>query len=383
MKLSRESWLAIGLVVVLAVITALAAAQQTQAAELPPLSSASTAPDGARALWMWLDDLHYAVRDDVTPFFSIPRDARLVLMLEPFPGITSAEWETIDDWVRDGGTLIVAGDQFGAALATQHYTFTLAYLDHPVPALAAQTPLLASPPLTGAADVQTLAYLETGRSDFVAHLATPSGPVVVSFALGKGRVILSAAPYAFSNAGLKEPGNPALVLNLILISPTSGAVWFDEWHHGVRPVDSRVVGPEDWLRRTPAGRALLYVAGVIFLAVLLRGRRFGRPVPLPGEITRRAPLEYISAIANLSRRAGHRRAVLQQYRQRLKRHLGQRYRLDPTLNDAEYVARLAEYNPGLDAEALGRLLARLQRPNVNESEMIQLAAEVAAWMKEQ
>jgi len=206
--------------------------------------------------------------------------------------------------------------------------------------------------------------------------------VVVSFALGKGRVILSAAPYAFSNAGLKEPGNPALVLNLILISPASGAVWFDEWHHGVRPVDSQVVGPEDWLRRTPAGRALLYVAGVIFLAVLLRGRRFGRPVPLPGEITRRAPLEYISAIANLGRRAGHRRAVLQQYRQRLKRRLGQRYRLDPTLNDAEYAARLAEYNPGLDAEALRRLLARLQRPNVNESEMIQLAAEVAAWIKE-
>jgi hypothetical protein len=382
MKLSRESWLAIGLVVVLAVITALAAAQQTQAAVLPPLSSASTAPDGARALWMWLDDLHYAVRDDVAPFFSIPRDARLVLMLEPFPGITSAEWETIDDWVRDGGTLIVAGDRFGAALTTQHYTFTLAYLDNPVPALAAQTPLLASPPLTGAADVQTLAYFETERSDFVAHLAAPSGPVVVSFALGKGRVILSAAPYAFSNAGLKEPGNPALVLNLILISPASGAVWFDEWHHGVRPVDSQVVGPEDWLRRTPAGRALLYVAGVIFLAVLLRGRRFGRPVPLPGEITRRAPLEYISAIANLGRRAGHRRAVLQQYHQRLKRRLGQRYRLDPTLRDPEYVARLAEYNPGLDAEALRRLLARLQRPNVNESEMIQLAAEVAAWIKE-
>lgn len=382
MKLSRESWLAIGLVVVLAVITALAAAQQTQAAELPPLSSASTAPDGARALWMWLDDLHYAVRDEVAPFFSIPEDARLVLMLEPYPGVTSAEWGTIDKWVQDGGTLVVAGDRFGAALATQHYTFTLAYLGSPVPALAAQTPLLASPPLTGAASAQTLAYFETERSDFVAHLAAPSGPVVVSFALGKGRVILSAAPYAFSNAGLKEPGNPALVLNLILISPASGSIWFDEWHHGVRPGAAQVVGPEDWLRRTPAGRALLYAAGVIFLAVLLRGRRFGRPVPLPGEIARRAPLEYITAIANLGRRAGHRQAVLRQYHQHLKRHLGQRYRLDPTLRDPDYVARLAEYRPGLDAGALQRLLARLQRPNVSESEMIQLAAEVASWTKE-
>lgn len=381
MKLSRDSWLAIGLVAALALITVLAAAQQTQTVVLPPLSSASTAPDGARALWLWLDDLGYAVRDEVDVFFRIPPDARLLLMLEPFP-VPDDEWETIDEWVEQGGTLVVAGDRFGAALAARHYTFTLSYLDSPLPALTAQTPLFASPPLTGPADAQAHAYFETPRRDFVTHLAAGARPVLVSFDRGRGRVILSAAPHAFSNAGLKEAGNPALVLNVISAAPSSSVVWFDEWHHGARPSQTQVVGPEAWLRRTAAGRALLYVAGVIFLTLLLRGQRFGRPVPLPGEITRRAPLEYITALANLGRRAGHRRAVLHQYHHRLKRQLGQRYRLDPTLRDPEYVARLAQFNPNLDADALRGLLARLQRPNVSESEMIQLAAEAAGWMKE-
>jgi hypothetical protein len=381
MKLSRDSWLAIGLVAALALITVLAAAQQTQKAALPPLSSASTNPDGARALALWLDDLGYAVRDDADNFFRIPQEAHLLLMLEPSI-VADDEWGTIDKWVREGGTLVVAGDGFGTALATRHYTFTLDYLDNPIPVLIAQTPLFASPPLTGAANAQVQAYFETPRRDFVTHLAVGSRPVLVSFDLGQGRVILSAAPYAFSNAGLKASGNPALVLNVISAARSSGAVWFDEWHHGVRPVQAQVVGPEDWLRYTPAGRSLLYVALIIFLALLLRGRRFGRPVPLPTEVTRRAPLEYITAIANLGRRAGHRRAVLRQYHHRLKRQLGQRYRLDPTLRDPEYAARLAEYNPGLEAEALRGLLARLQKPNVSENEMVQLAAEVAAWTKE-
>ena len=97
---------------------------------------------------------------------------------------------------------------------------------------------------------------------------------------------------------------------------------------------------------------------------------------------RRAPLEYITAIANLKRRAGHRAAVLSHYRHRLKRSLGRRYRLDPTLSDEEYVSQLAKLNPNLDNIALRNLLTRLRRRPGNETEMIQLAREVSTWLKE-
>jgi len=381
-KLSRDSWLAIGLFVTLVVITAAAATQQTGQAEAIPLSSASSAPTGARALHLWLADLHYTVSADVPEAYQFSRTTRLIFILEPTDEFAPAEWQALDKWVEEGGVLVLAGEGLATTLAASHYDFNLNYLETETAALAAQAPLWLSPPLTTSALIRTRAYFQTSRADFVAHLAIGAEPVVVSFPQGTGHVILSATAYPFSNAGLKEVGNPAFVLNLVSVATRGGRIWFDEWHHGLRENPATLVGPGDWLRFTAAGRSLLFVVLVVFLALVLRGRRFGRPVPLSRETARRAPLEYITAIANLNRRAGHRRAVLGQYHQQLKRQQGHRYRLDPTLHDAEFVARLARFNPKLDANALRQLLTRLQRSTVSESEMIQLAAEVAEWTKE-
>lgn len=380
----RDVWLVAGLLAVLGVVTALAGARQTQQATPPPLASFSNAPDGARALRLWLQDLGYKVRDDSPDPFAVPDEASLALMLEPSTPVTTGEWKALDKWVEAGGTLVLAGDGLGTALATEHYTITLAYLTETAPSLTAQMPLFASPPLPRTAAVQAQAYLSTDRRDVAPLLATDAGPVALSFAQGKGRVIVSAAPFAFTNAGLKQAGNPELVLNLIPAA-ARGAAWFDEWHHDVRPSTADaagIAGPEDWLRFTPAGHALLFAAAVIFLALLLRGGRFGRPVPLPKDTARRAPLEYITAMANLHRRARQRRAALRHYHDQLKRRLGRRYRLDPGLRDSEYVTRLAGLRPALDADGLRALLMALAQPAVSEDGLVRLAGQAADWMKE-
>ena len=378
----REAWLVLGLLAVLGAVTALAAARQTQQSTPPPLASLSNAPDGARALRLWLVGLGDTVRDDTPDPFAVPEAARLALMLEPTTPVDNAEWTALDSWVGAGGTLVLAGDGLYTTLAAEHYTITLSYLLDPAPSLTVQAPLFDSPPLARAAAVQAQAYLATNRRDFVPLLATADGKLVAAvFTQGKGRVIVSAAPYAFTNAGLKELGNPELVLNLASAA-APGQVWFDEWHHGVRPTAVGIAGPEDWLRYTPAGHALLFVAALIFLALLLRGGRFGRPVPLARDTARRSPLEYISAMANLHRRAGQRRAALRHYHDQLKRRLGRRYRLDPGLHDAEYVARLAGLRPGLDAGALRALLKGLSQATVSEAALVRLAGQAADWMKE-
>jgi hypothetical protein len=380
-QLSPDSWIAVGLFGVLILVTIAAAIQQTQKQGVPPLSSLSSAPDGARALWLGLDELGYSVSNQVSDTFQPGEDISLILMLEPFPGITPDEWATIDNWVEEGGTLVLAGEGFGAALATPHYQFKLTYLGNLVSTLTTQTPLLASPPASPA-QVQTRAYFETNRADFVTHLAVESRPVLVSFEQGAGRIILCTTPFLFSNAGLKEAGNPSLALNVVSAAKRPGILWFDEWHHGLRSVPHEIVGPSDWLRYTPAGHALLYIGTVIFAALVLRGQLFGRPVPLPKDTTRRASLEYITAIANLSRRAGHRSAVLHQYHHQLKRALGQRYRLNPTLPDDVYLAQLAQLNPHLDVAALSHFLARLSQPQISENEMVHLTAKLTTWLKE-
>lgn len=381
-RLSREAWLTAALVVVLLLLTAGAAFYQTRRqAQAPALSSDSSAPDGARALWLWLEELGHTVSDEVAATFGPPPDASVVLVLEPAMSIDAQEWQTLDEWVDGGGTLVLAGEHVFTAFAVRHYDFEMEYSGATLtPTL--QAPLMTSPPLTSTTHVRPRSYLKTDRMDTVIHLAAASEPVLVSFEQGAGRVILSSAAYPFTNAGLKRQGNPELVLNVVTAAKRSGTIWFDEWHHGRRGAEADITGPTDWLRQTPAGRALLYSAAVVFLALLLQGRRLGRPMPLPSRVARRTPLEHITAIANLNRRAGHRQAVLEYHRRRLKRGLGKRYRLEPTLPDDEYVDRLACLNPDLDADALRNLLARLRRRSVGESEMIQLAAEVAAWLKE-
>ena len=119
---------------------------------------------------------------------------------------------------------------------------------------------------------------------------------------------------------------------------------------------------------------------IFFVGLLLRGRRFGRPISPAAVSTRRAPLEAITGAANLSRRAGHRDDVLRRYHEWLKRSLGSRYRLDPVLPDDEYVARLSGYDDRLDREALATLLARLSDGTDSEQEMVELAAETADWL---
>lgn len=379
MKLSRDSWLAIGLVILLSVITVAAAYQQNKSQTIPYLST-STAPTGTLAFKLWLAELGYKPLEETPVVFQPPQDVKLILVAEPLILITDREWDVLDKWIEQGGTLILAGDGIPAAYAFDHFDFSMKYLDEQADSLTAAAPLLLSPPQTDLVPVASTLYLSSARTDFVTLLAADGHPIIVSFEQGAGRVILSATAYPFSNRGLKDDPTASLALNLIALSAQKGRAWLDDWHHGIQT--TAIVGPSQWLRRTSAGHALLFVAGVIFFALILQGRGFGRPIPLLNEIKRRGPLEHVTAVANLNRKAGHRADVLRQYHQWVKRHLGHRYRLDPSLPDEEYVAQLAKYNPALEKEKLLHLLQRLNQKNVSESEMVKLAEEASKWISE-
>jgi hypothetical protein len=68
------------------------------------------------------------------------------------------------------------------------------------------------------------------------------------------------------------------------------------------------------------------------------------------------------------------------YHQQIKRKLGQRYRLDPGMDDKEYVEALAGYNSSLDKDELLNLLIRLKRKDSSETEMVHLAKEASKWI---
>ncbi len=386
-SIGRDTWIAIGLVALLVIVTILAAIQQarvTISESLASLSSESTAPEGGRALWLWAQKLGYAVDDSVAQRYAIPEETDVVLVLEPREPFLEGEWQTLDDWTREGGTLVAAGENWPFHDLARRFDFDAHYTSE-VAKLAAPSPLWLSPPLAIPAEVRTVSYLVPSqeREALLPLLTLEEGYVLVSFPYGEGRVILGSAPYPFSNAGLKAPGNPELVLNVLRSASPQGRIWFDEWHHGKRAAAPEPQDLSTWLRHTPVGRSLIFATIVIVLAIALQGQRFGPPVTVKEESPRRAPLEYITAIANLNRRAGHRKAVLNYYRHHLKRELGKRYRLSPTLSDDQYVEELASMDPTLDAGALRQLLARLHNPRIKERELVKLAEDVASWTRKE
>lgn len=381
---SRETFLIIGILVLVFGMTSLAAILQgNEEAVLPPLASFSSQPNGGRALLLWLEELGYQADGQIITSFQIPAGADLVLILEPQNLITDQEWEVLDEWVAQGGVLALIGQDWATILALEHYHFGLTYLANDRTfEVAVASPILLSPPLQGVSNGMGGAFLVGEGNDYVTHLTLDDRPAMVSFAQGSGRVILSTLVYPLSNVGLKEALNPDLALNLAsLAGSRPGTIWFNEWHHGQRGQNASEMTLEKWLRTNPAGQALLYTLGVIFIAAVLRGQIFGRPLPLPESGRRRAPLEHITAIANLKRRAGHRPAVFAQYYRHLKRTLGKRYRLSPDLPDDQYVAQLAQYNPQIDQVALRQLLERLRSGRGNDTDLIQLAKETADWLK--
>jgi Domain of unknown function (DUF4350) len=378
MKLSQDGWLAIGILLALVLVTSAAVIQQNQEVEIPYLST-SSAPDGVLALKLWLDILGYNAAE--TPAAFQPDESiHTIFILQPIEMISANDWKIIDKWVEQGGVLVLAGDNALTGMAMGHFEFSAAYLRETAAEIIPVAPVLNSPSLVSKVPVKTDFGISTTRTDFTPLMSAYDTPVIVSFEQGKGRVILSATPNIFSNLALKDDATAALVLNIIALTGKKGPVWFDEWHHGFQA--ETIVGPWQWLQNTPGGHAILFVVGTLFIALVLQGRAFGRPIPLVHEIRRRGPLEHVTAIANLNRKAGHSSEVLKQYHQRLKRHLGQRYRLDPTLGDEEYVNLLSQYNPSIDKLRLANLLKSLSQKNVSETELLKLASEVARLMED-
>ena len=377
-RLSRDSRLGIGLVVLLVLITALAATQKETQKEYPVLSTLSSAPNGARALKLWVQELNYDVDEQVLAEFEPPEDASILFMLEPlFP--TEGEMGSVDTWVEEGGTLIAIGEAYGMLSLVDHYEFFFNFLPANSESPVIEAPLLLSPSTFELTNARVRLALDSERDDYVTLVTYAGQPVLVSFEQGKGRVILGTLSQSLTNAGLKEGGNPELALNLLALAKAKGPVWFDEWHHGEQGGE-QLLGPGEFLRSTSVGRSLLFIVFAVFIALFLQGRAFGRPVPLPQEIKRRGALEHVTGIANLSRRAAHRSAVMLHYHDQIKRKLGHRYRLDSGMDDEQYVDKLSGYNLSIDRNELLNLLKRLKRKDISETEMVHLAGEAAKWI---
>ncbi|MBC8162667.1 MAG: DUF4350 domain-containing protein, partial [Roseiflexaceae bacterium] len=325
----------------------------------------STEQGGAAALFRWLEALGYAPqRLEYREFALEERDAALFI-LNPTEEISPDQADDMLAWVAAGGTLILADDAtvaFSAPNALldrldvrfEVYTTTAAF-EQPIQQATPRQPVL-NAPLVETALVNTgRMIVAPERPDLVPLLGSDDATVLAGLKQGRGYIYLSTATYPFTNAGLRDPGNAALALNLLRRVPAGGRIQFDEYHLGYYEPPSTT----SLVFGSPLGWAASYALLAVVLYLILSGRRFGRPVPLMSELARRSSAEYVTSMADLFQRGGKRAYIASHFYSAFKRRLARGAGITPIEDDAAFVRELARQRP-LDERTLADLLARLR-----------------------
>jgi hypothetical protein len=378
----REALILAGLFAVLVAFIALGPGRSAGVLPSSNRTSHGSGPGGALALYRWLEGLDYDVDRLQYQAFAPDPMADLMIVLDPSERFTPEEAELVTAWVEDGGVLLVSESRAGAFGPARPL---LEALELEVAALPEEqgflelAPVLQpalSAPLALRLEAQTRSVLRTERDDVAPLAGAADAPVLVGLQVGEGYVYASSTAHPFINEGLADADNAALMLNILRRVPPGGRIVFDEYHHGfISEPSLRAL-----LLGTPLGWATLYGAAAIAGYLLLTGRRFGKPIPLREEASRRSSAEYLESMAGLLRRAGKVGDAQEHFRASLKRRLARAHGLNPQLDDSAFVESLSEASPG-QGRAAQAILARLATPVASEGELLRLVAEADALVQ--
>lgn len=324
--------------VVLALAILLAPEERTNEAD-PRASSYLVSPGGTRGLFWTLEELGIPVARRVTPLVEADSIRGPLLVLAPGEPLSPAETGALMAWVDRGGTLVYAAGRWDAAAFGE--------LSSPLDSLGlvVRTPRREDVPDTVTAlpvphrwtagmrpvpdfrlvFADTSRALRAGKGATAVLLRTAEGrATAVVVRRGRGRVLALSDAGPLGNRALKENTLALLVARAVAEDGAPGATaWFDEYHHGFRGDGSAARGVGRFLFGTRAGWATLQLLVVAAGLLLLLGRRFGAPLPVP-PARRRSPLEHVDALAGAYRQAGARGVARRLLVAGLARRLGRR-----------------------------------------------------------
>lgn len=343
----------------------------------PGLSVRGDDAAGAMLLARWIEASGYPVRQVLSNPID-PAAVEVLFVLNPLLPYREDEAARLRDWVQDGGVLLVAGQPFVANTLLAAFEVETTFLLQENTLLSPAAPTLLNPPFSSLNATAQFSVNISPREDAVVHFYVDDLPVIVSIPEGRGALWVFGTLRPFTNRGLQDEGSPELLRNLLAGIPTGTVIGFDEARHGFGDEANSFTG---WLLLTAPGWGLLLAVGLTVVYISLRGRRFGQPVPLPDNRLRREPVEYIQAMAHLTRRAGHRAETLKHYRAQFRRRLCERYGLDPRSSDDDLLKAITSYDAAVDAAELRDLLTKLAVQNPTEAQLVESAAKADAWMR--
>lgn len=220
---------------------------------------------------------------------------------------TDAEAARIAAWVQGGGLLLLAGGSAPELGRKLGITLEASTGESPGVAHAAAGtvgPATLATGTGGAVRGGTVLYSRAGT------------PQVATAELGRGRAVVFADSFPFSNRGVDAGDNIVFLLDLLSrwSSKSRGPVWFLETHHGYE----RGLSLLEYFRSAGHGPLLAALAALGLLAMWTFGARRA-PVLGPPLNDRKPAVEYAATLAHLYRRTGARRHALDVARRELER----------------------------------------------------------------
>jgi hypothetical protein len=291
----RSSMVLLGICVIALLIGVLRLA--TQRTPLPTGSSYSAEPNGAQGLYAWIEAVGGRPGRLQEPVVRENQAPAALVVLQPESPFTQTARDAFDAVPKHGGTLIVAGESLPWLL----YARDLGVIVEPIRggASSASTP-------DGSLQLPIVSRYRVRADNATPLLIDPNGDwVALRMPYKQGSLIVLATPEPLLNTGLRDEQTARFVYRELLSGATTIA--FDEAHHSFTPPDTAGVPQtlNQLIFSTAAGRAVVYTAALVFVYLLLSGRRLGPAVQArPPTETRRTMYEHVQMLANLYRRAG-------------------------------------------------------------------------------
>ncbi|KPJ64563.1 hypothetical protein AMK68_01320 [candidate division KD3-62 bacterium DG_56] len=385
MKIGREAKLLIAFFLLCgaaAVLLSREASDESAESFFPRRSTYRSAPDGMRALYLTLKRLDFPVHRwrRVMVREQLPASGVFVVTGALVP-IAETEWRALADWVADGNTLLVCAD-LQLPLAAPFDARLRWVEDGTRSARPCQPSFLArSIRRIAVEESPRLALQAVGESVFrglIPMFKDPAGAVVGYAEHGRGRVVLVAGGYAFSNEAIGRADNILLAVNA-LSGPEGGrpAVYFDEYHQGYGEVVL-------WQFVTGRAKIGLAVIGLAILVLLFaKSRRFGAPLPAP-DMAGRQRSEYLSSMTALLQRGRAARLAMRASYGRVLERLRDRYGLAGDARPAEVAAAAQAHSDPAGGEVAGvveECEAALAAPHLDEQTALRLVRRLDRAME--
>ena len=371
MKIERSDrrlliWAGVFMLVVILALTFLS--QDEEESSIPSTYSAQRF--GAKAAFLLLQQSGYTVRRWEQSPSDLPADpAHTVLVLaSPFRAPTRDEKNALQTFVHRGGKVLATGRSASTYLPQAELESEFA----PSPVAKEYQPQLLTP-LTrgGAIQMSPVAYWKGPSTSSLAHYSDDGRPIVVSYTAGLGEVIWWGASTPLTNAAIAKSGNLALLLNS-LGNAGDVQIYWDEYFHGEQSSLIRYAGDP------PLMFGLLQTL-LVFLALIFTFSRRNGPIhPLP-QPSRLSPLEFVSTLGKLYRRANAVHSALAipyaRFRAQAARQLGINQDV-PAAHLARALKNRLRYKDDSLAGLLQQIESALHNPELREAQALELAQQL-------